>query len=64
MQKKVYFISATGKESPENISKKIETLYLQLGLQELIERDMFVALKIHFGEKDNIGYLNPPGFLV
>ncbi|MCJ7581267.1 MAG: DUF362 domain-containing protein [Candidatus Aminicenantes bacterium] len=60
MQKKVYFIPATGEESPENISKKIESLYLQLGLQEFIERGMFVALKIHFGEKDNIGHIQPP----
>ncbi len=60
MQKKVFFIPATGQESPEKISKKIEALYLQLGLQELIEKDMFVALKIHFGEKDNTGYIKPP----
>jgi len=60
MRNKVFFIPATEQESPEIISKKIERLYLQLGLQNLIKKDMFVALKIHFGEKDNTGYIKPP----
>jgi len=60
MQTKVYFIPATEEDHHEVLSKKIETLYLHLGLQDKIEKNMFVALKIHFGEKDNTGYIKPP----
>ena len=60
MREKVYFIPASGEEHHEVLSRKIETLYLHLGLHDKIEKNMFVALKIHFGEKDNTGYIKPP----
>ncbi|MFC2160918.1 DUF362 domain-containing protein [Acidobacteriota bacterium] len=63
MREKVYFIPATGEDHHEVLSRKIETLYLHLGLNDKIEKDMFVALKIHFGEKDNTGYIKPPWLL-
>jgi uncharacterized Fe-S center protein len=37
----------------------MEKLYLALGLDGKIEPDAFVALKLHFGEKGNTGYIRP-----
>ena len=55
----VYFIAGSRKDEPGNLSKKFERLYLALGLDERIEKDAFVALKIHFGEKGNTGHIKP-----
>ena len=57
MKSKSFFIRATRKEEPGALSKKVERLYLELGLDEKIERGSFVALKIHFGEKGNTGHI-------
>ncbi len=55
----VYFIPGSRKEEARTLSKKIERLYLALGLDDSIEKDAFVALKIHFGEKGNTGHIKP-----
>jgi len=60
MKSQVYWIPANGKEDAKSLSKKTETLYLKLGLHEKIERESFVALKIHFGEKSNTGFIKAP----
>ena len=60
MKSQVYFIRADGKESPEALSEKARRAYLMIGLNEKLEEDDFVALKIHFGEKNNTGYIKPP----
>ncbi len=59
MKSQVYFISGNRKEEARTISKKVERLYLALGVDEKIEKDDFVALKLHFGEKGNTGYIKP-----
>ncbi|MDH4271562.1 MAG: DUF362 domain-containing protein [Candidatus Aminicenantes bacterium] len=59
MQSQVYFVPGSGKEAARRLSEKIEKLYLALGLDGNIEKDAFVALKIHFGEKGNTGYIKP-----
>jgi len=59
MKSKVYFIAAEGTEDPGLISRKAWQAYLKIGLQEKLESDDFVALKIHFGEKNNKGYIRP-----
>jgi hypothetical protein len=59
MKSKVYFIAATGDEPPEALSLKAHKAYFRLGLNDQIEKDDFVALKIHFGEKNNSGYIQP-----
>jgi len=59
MTSQVYFIPGSRKEETRTLSKKIERLYLALGLDENIEKDAFVALKIHFGEKGNTGFIKP-----
>jgi len=59
MKSQVFFIAANRKEGAEAVSRKIEKLYLALGLDEKIQGEDFVALKIHFGEKGNTGYIKP-----
>jgi uncharacterized Fe-S center protein len=59
VKSRVYFIAAGRKEDTQALSTKMEKLYLALGLDEKIEADAFVALKIHFGEKRNTGYIRP-----
>jgi uncharacterized Fe-S center protein len=59
MNSKVYLIPAAADEPNESLSRKARAAYLQLGLQEKLEKDDFVALKIHFGEKNNTGYIKP-----
>lgn len=59
MKSKVYFIPADKREGEKSLSKKAEKLYLELGLNQKIEKDSFVVLKIHFGEKGNTGYIKP-----
>jgi uncharacterized Fe-S center protein len=59
MKSQVYFIPGSREEGSGVISQKIERLYLALGLDKSIEKDAFVALKIHFGEKENTGYIKP-----
>ncbi len=59
MKSKVYFIPASRLEGDKVIAEKAERLFLALGLYSRIEKDAFVALKIHFGEKGNTGYIRP-----
>lgn len=55
----VYFIGTKGSEEADSLARKVEVLYDALGVETHIRRDSFVALKIHFGEKDNTGYIRP-----
>jgi len=59
MRSQVFFSRADRKEDAETLSEKTEKLYLALGLDRKIEKEAFVALKIHFGEKGNTGYIRP-----
>jgi uncharacterized Fe-S center protein len=59
MRSQVYFIPGDRKEDPKTLSKKMEKLYLALGLNGKIDKGDFVALKIHFGERGNTGYIKP-----
>ena len=59
VRSRVFFIPGNRQESSKTLSEKMEKLYLALGLDEKIEKDAFVALKIHFGEKGNTGYIRP-----
>ncbi len=55
----VYFIPATREEGAEVLAAKVEQLYLATKFERLVAADDFVALKIHFGEKGNTGYIKP-----
>jgi uncharacterized protein len=60
MKSQVYWIPADGREDPKSISRKVEAIYLKLGLHEEIGKESFVALKVHFGEKGNTGFIKAP----
>jgi uncharacterized Fe-S center protein len=60
LKSKVFFLPASGAEAPESVAKKVGKIFLCLRLMESIEENSFVALKIHFGEKGNTGYIKPP----
>ena len=53
----VYFAPAQADEPAGLLAKKAEDLFLRLGLEEKVEKDSFVALKTHFGEKGNRGHI-------
>jgi len=59
MKNPVYFIKASRKDSNEILSKKADRVFAELGLDSAINKDNLVALKIHFGETGNTGYINP-----
>ncbi len=59
MKSKVYFIPASRQEGDKPVAEKAERLFLAFGLHSRIEKDAFVALKIHFGEKGNTGFIKP-----
>jgi uncharacterized Fe-S center protein len=59
VKSRVYFIPASRREGDKPVAKKVERLFLALGLHTRIEKDAFVALKIHFGEKGNTGFIKP-----
>jgi uncharacterized Fe-S center protein len=60
MPSQVYFIRAKTEDGPELLADKAEKVFLEIGLAEEIKKESFVALKIHFGEKGNTGFIKPP----
>jgi hypothetical protein len=59
MKSKIYFIQAKRDEGDESLAKKAEKLFLKIGLHNKIEKDSLVALKMHFGEQGNTGFIKP-----
>jgi hypothetical protein len=59
VKSRVYFIPAAGKEPNEALAEKTRKAYLATGLNEKLEKDDFTALKIHFGEVRNTGFVKP-----
>jgi len=59
MKSRVYAIAADGREPAEVLAEKARKAYLATGLNDKIAEDDFAALKIHFGEAGNTGYIKP-----
>jgi uncharacterized Fe-S center protein len=59
MKSKVYFLPADGKETAEVLVAKTRRIFLATGFKEKLEEGDFTALKIHFGEVRNTGYIKP-----
>lgn len=59
MPHEVFFIKASEKDTPEEISEKARRVFLKTGLGTEITAGSLTALKIHFGEKGNSGYIKP-----
>jgi uncharacterized Fe-S center protein len=59
MKSKVHFISADGREPAAVLSEKAKKAYLATGFNDRLAESEFTALKIHFGESGNAGYIKP-----
>ncbi len=59
MKSKVYFVPVSRDEDNDSLARKTERIFLRLGLEEKIEKNSFVGIKMHFGEKGNTGYIKP-----
>ena len=59
MSSRVFFIPANRDEGNEAVAAKAEKVFLETGLLDKIEGKSFVAVKTHFGEQDNTGFIKP-----
>ncbi len=59
MKAQVFFIPAAAEDAAKTLSQKTRDVFLRLGLCDKLDKEDFVALKIHFGEKSNTGYIRP-----
>lgn len=59
MKSKVFFVPLSLKEGREKISKAINFLLEKTYFYEKVEKNDFVAIKIHFGEEENRGFVKP-----
>ncbi len=55
----VYFLPASREDGAALLAAKTEKIYSATGFERLVNQNDFVALKIHFGEKGNTGYIKP-----
>ncbi|MFW6132113.1 MAG: DUF362 domain-containing protein [Candidatus Aminicenantaceae bacterium] len=60
---KVFFIPASRNEENQSLAYKTKKIFTRLNPMEFIEKNSFVALKIHFGERGNEGFINPEWLL-
>lgn len=59
MASKVYFADLRAKNPHESKISKIQKLFDEAGFVELLGAEDLTAIKIHFGEYGNDGYINP-----
>ncbi len=59
MPEQVFFIPAREKEGSKSLSEKTKKIFQKLNFTQNIDKKSLVALKIHFGEKGNKGYIKP-----
>lgn len=60
MKRRVFFVEAHSREDAAVLSDKADRVLRETGWVETIAPDAFVALKIHFGEKNNTGHIQAP----
>ncbi|MCG0276359.1 MAG: DUF362 domain-containing protein [Thermosediminibacteraceae bacterium] len=59
LKAKVYFYNMRAKRRSQNLPSKVAKLFDAAGFEKIIAQNDLVAIKIHFGEKGNTGYINP-----
>jgi len=59
MTSQVHLIRAAGSDPADVLAAKAKRVYLATGLNERIAEGDFAALKMHFGEVGNTGYIKP-----
>jgi len=56
---RVYFVPARGADGPDILAAKAGRALAALDFLDVLEAGDFCALKIHFGERNNKGYIKP-----
>ena len=56
----VYFIPLEARETPESLASKTALVLDKAGFREMVSSNKLSAIKQHFGEEGNQGYLRPP----
>ena len=56
---KVFFSKIEKRDKTKSIGEKVKRLYQKSELGKLFNKNDFLALKIHFGEAGNAGFINP-----
>jgi len=56
---KVYFIPVEDRNNTKQLKSRLDKIIAQSGLLDNIKEKEFVAVKLHFGEKGNDGYVKP-----
>jgi len=59
MASTVFFVKAARQDGDSLLSRKAFRIFSEMGLEREMGKKDFVALKIHFGEKGNKGYIRP-----
>ena len=59
MQSKVYFIKVSDSDTQEAIAEKLSILISKSGIFDFVLKGDKVALKMHFGEEGNTGFVKP-----
>ena len=59
MKSKVYFATMRAKTREDSLLNKVHKLFKRAGFEEIIEKDDLVAIKLHFGEPGNTGFIRP-----
>lgn len=55
----VYFAAVGNEETKETLAKKVKALTEESGILKCIDKDDYVGIKLHFGEKENTGFIKP-----
>ena len=59
MKSKVYFIATSDKDTLDEVRLKFSRLLDQSGILKIIDKGELVAVKLHFGEEGNTGFVKP-----
>ncbi len=59
MKSKVYFVRVENQESRESVSAKLDKLIQSSKVLDFLKKDQTAAVKLHFGEEGNTGYVRP-----
>ncbi len=59
MKSRVYFIPVEGSDSLQAINKKLKRLLDESSCLDFVRKKDNVAVKLHFGEEGNTGFVNP-----
>ena len=59
MASEVYFASMRCNSRESSLLNKVNRLFKRAGFEEIIDKNDLVAIKLHFGEMGNTGFIRP-----